>query len=191
MFDGVVDPTQYFGGVWTNALQDSGKTMAAFFQGCFEAGSAGCAFWASSPEAIRANLDALYAKVLREPVPVVLPDGRHGILDHDKLRNTVAAAMYSPYLLFPYIAQGLAQLAQGDGRTLYSILAKQNFDCNCKTSDAELFAEVGEGGEAIMCNDTPRVGGLAEIVAFYNQVSGDSEWGPMLTKVRAPCGFVC
>ena len=191
MIDGVEDPENYYATLWDNNLLDTDKTMHSFYQGCADAGEEGCAFWAPTADQIRANLTRLYDILKVEPLPANLPNGRFGIVDHDFLRSAVFAALYQPFALFPRLAEALSDLANGDGRTLFSLASPPPFECDCCGKDIHAFDNIEDGAMAVRCNDGDEVeGGLEEILRHYEDLSKKSEWGPGWSAFRISCAFV-
>lgn len=150
----------------TDSAVDAGKVLQAFFDGCYEAGPDICAFYAASPGAISDNLDALYAKIREEPVPVVTEDGYYKVIDYPALRFGVLLALYEPYAYFSWLGQALAGLASGSGDVFYSVTRQIPFECSCE-APADIAVASPDGALTVSCNDWPQVpSDLASSVAY-------------------------
>ncbi|KZV74674.1 hypothetical protein PENSPDRAFT_681844 [Peniophora sp. CONT] len=155
VLDGVIDVEGYYatGNVTFNLL-DTDKAVDVFFQACYEAGPELCAFYDTSPEQISANLDALYESLKVAPVPALISESSFGVVDFGMLKDLIRNIVYTPYQLFPTLAQGLALLRQGNGTVIFELASTtSSFTCDCASSpDPE------NGIDAlltILCNDIP------------------------------------
>ncbi|KAF5365051.1 hypothetical protein D9758_010997 [Tetrapyrgos nigripes] len=107
-----------------NTIMDADKTMQVFYDGFHAASPEACAFYASSPAEIQANVEALYASIRAQPVPVFEGDDSFGILTYDNLRSFVFEALKSPQpVLFPMMAAAFAELSAGNATGLSPILS--------------------------------------------------------------------
>ncbi|KAF5365068.1 hypothetical protein D9758_011014 [Tetrapyrgos nigripes] len=121
--DGCLDMDGYFSTDLADNIMDADKTMQAFYDGCHAAGPEACAFYASSPAEIQANVEALYVSIRAQPVPIFDGDDSFGILTYDNLRAVVLEALKNPQpVLFPIMAAGFAQLSAGNATGLSQIL---------------------------------------------------------------------
>ncbi|KAF9040650.1 TAP-like protein-domain-containing protein [Panaeolus papilionaceus] len=150
IIDGICDADDYYATLWSKNLMDTDKGIDLFVSGCHEARPVGCHFWAPTNTAIRHNMTNLFDSVRREPIPVSSPMGPHAVVDIDMLERIVFAALYSPYALFPLLADAFAALAHGDGSILLSIVGL----VDPLTCPAESHTEpVSDATAAILCND--------------------------------------
>ncbi|KAL4259938.1 Serine protease/Carboxylesterase S33 [Pleurotus pulmonarius] len=185
VLDGVLDAEDYFATRWSNSLLDTDKTLQAFFDGCVEGGPDLCPFYESSPEAISRKLDDLTRTIFLRPVPVKT-DISYGLVDYERLRITIFRSLYSPYADFPILAQGLADLMNGNGTVLYQMLEQPAFDCACG-SPAPLTS-IADGGTAIMCTDGVEVRDtVEELEPFVQGLLRESQWGEVWAGIRIGC----
>ncbi|TFK64067.1 alpha/beta-hydrolase [Pluteus cervinus] len=177
IIDGVVDAENYFTSLWSNNLRDIDKTMQAFYDGCHSAGPSGCPFYSSSPASIKQRLQALYDSVSKKPVPVVT-DKSYGKVDFDRLKLTVFLSLYSPYAEFHTLAQGLADLENGNATAIYQVSETPTFGCHCG-SKPSFSSSINEGVVFVSCTDgVPLPNDLEFSRKHYNDMSKSSrEWG--------------
>ncbi|KAF7360212.1 hypothetical protein MVEN_00750000 [Mycena venus] len=187
VIDGVVDAENYFDTLWSNNLLDADKALQTFFDGCAAAGSAGCGFHASTPEAISENLTALYEHVRTRPVPVRTPLC-YGLVDFDCLRQTVFDALYGPQLTFSPLADALSALASGDGSLIFGLLeSSPPYECSCDPTEHQ-FDNILDSQMAILCNDGRAVpSGFDEAEKHYQKMVKTSSWGSLIASIRIMC----
>ncbi|KAK0460830.1 TAP-like protein-domain-containing protein [Armillaria novae-zelandiae] len=187
VLDGVVDAENYYATLWSNNLLDSNKTLQTFFDGCFQAGPDGCPFYASSPDTIKQNLDNLYNNIRVRPLPVRLSTG-YGVVDYARLRYAVFSSLYIPQSIYLTLAQGLSDLAQGNGEVIFNMTNHPQFECSCDDPSALLTSSVRDSMISIICNDglpVPRDVESAE--EYYANLSAQFEWASIWTGVRIGC----
>lgn len=175
--------------LWSTNLLDTDKTIQAFFKGCAEAGPSKCPFYAPSPEEISHNLLSLYDTIRTHPIPV-RTEKSYGVVDYSRLRQTLFHSLFSPHDLFQPLAQGLADLAAGNGTSLYQIFEQQSFECQCDDGSPEDMSsqQMGEPAIAIHCNDgEPVPDSLAEAQSFFNEMMVSSEWAEVFVGARLTC----
>jgi len=175
-------------GQWRTNLLDADKALGTFFTGCFEAGPEGCAFYAESPEAIQQNFTNIFESLRAQPIPIKT-DSTYGILDHTTVRVVVLTALTSPYALFPVTAQGLAQLATGNGTSLFQLLNPpgSQFQYSC---DPEAYADdqVADASTAIICNDGDEVPtDLNSAKEYYDEMTNLTDWAEVWLEGRLNC----
>ncbi|KAJ3512917.1 hypothetical protein NLJ89_g3241 [Agrocybe chaxingu] len=186
VIDGVVDSENYYATLWSNNLLDTDKVLDHFFSGCAEAGPDACAFWAPTADDVRQNLTNLYDSIRAHPLPVKA-DFSYGILDYNFLRFVIFRVLYSPYDLFQTLAQGLANLAAGDGRVLLKLVTRPPFECSCNPA-AHRYDVVGDGQVAILCNDGDDVpGDLQSSLEYFKFMANTSNWGDIWSTIRLSC----
>ncbi|KAK0210444.1 TAP-like protein-domain-containing protein [Desarmillaria ectypa] len=188
IIDGVVDADDYYATLWSNNLEDSNKTLQAFFDGCFEAGPQNCPFYADSPKAISDRLEALYENIRTNPIPVTL-ESLYGVLDYPSLRMIIFTSLYAPRTTYAILAQALADLELDNGTLLFKMMAPfyEGFQCSCDPS-MTAFASVRDSLTAIMCNDgAPVPRSLKAAQAHYDRMTAASDWGSMWAGLRISC----
>jgi len=191
VLDGNINADDYYRGSWSGNIVNSDKAVQAFYDGCFASGQEGCPFWKSSAAEIKSSLANLYETVAQNPLPVTLPDGRYGLVDHDLLRDVLAGAAYNPFALSQMLAKGLADLENGNGTIVFALGAGGKVDTSCGAAEAEKFATVREGGVTVNCNDVATAVRLEDILTEYEALlKVSSEWGPMIVSSKASCSYV-
>lgn len=147
--------------------------MDAFFVECNKAGPIACAFYANSSDAIAQKLDALYQKVLAQPVPAYSPDlPLYGFVDHPTLKNAILSSFYQPYNTFSTLAQGLALLEKGDGSVVYQLSSPR----------------VAEPVIAIVCGDAVRdTDDAAQLKTYVDSINNLSSFSSLVASVRLVC----
>ncbi|KAJ7165904.1 TAP-like protein-domain-containing protein [Mycena filopes] len=189
IIDGVVDSENYFAVEWSNNLLDTDKAWTHFLTGCVAAGPppSGCAFYAPTPAAIQAKVDALYASLRARPIPV-RTDIAFGVADYSMLRRTILTALYSPYAKFPPLAQALADLSVGNATALFKMSSEApGFECACDPGEYR-FEGVTEAGTAVLCNDGRRIPrDFDGVVEHYKELSKISSFADLWEPVRMGC----
>ncbi|KAF4600398.1 hypothetical protein EYR38_005023 [Pleurotus pulmonarius] len=181
----VVDAENYFATLYSNNLLDTDKALQSFFDSCFEGGPDLCPFYESSPQAIARKLDELTQSIFLRPVPVVTSLS-YGLVDYSRLRNTIFLSLYSPYTDFPRLAQGLADLARGNGTTLYQFLETPVFDCACGTQAP--LQPVLDGRNVIGCTDGKEVSDtFEESESYLRNLLLQSQWAELWATLRISC----
>ncbi|KAF9031836.1 hypothetical protein BDZ89DRAFT_1063719 [Hymenopellis radicata] len=188
LLDGVPDVQGYYAGDWRNGVLDADRAMQTFFDGCYAAGPNNCAFYASSPSEIESNLNTLYASVLAEPVPVYSSSSpAYGIVDYSILRSAVKTALSTPYASFSILAQGLAELAAGNGTIIYE-MQLDGVPFECATSSSATYLNTWEAQFAVACGDGVEVtDSVADLEEYWKQVSGISTFADTIIRVRVGC----
>lgn len=212
LLDSVVDVDEYFGRKrysfstlliptypseivkWSNKLMHTAEVMDLFLSSCVEAGPNKCAFWAPTVEELRQKLDNLYTSLHARPIPVK-SGSIYGLVDYDKLRGVIFKLLKSPYTFFQPLAQGLADLAVGDGLwvlTMYNQLIVPTYECPCNSSTPTLdtIAE-SDGGTAVFCNDYPELPtDINWAEEYYQLMINGSEWGDVWSRYLMWCQCV-
>lgn len=160
-----------------------------FYDSCFDAGPDKCAFYADSPAAIAKNLQSLYDAVHARPVPV-WTETYYYIVDYSALRYSIFNALYTPYFgTFPTLAQGLADLAVGNGTTLISVFGDllRSYDWTCSL-DEDTLPTIPESQSTILCNDGVKIPNtLVDTVSYLEDLKGVSEWWDLWGSIRTSC----
>ncbi|KAJ7669087.1 TAP-like protein-domain-containing protein [Mycena rosella] len=156
---------------------DTDKALQTFFDGCTAAGPDLCAFYAPTASAIEARLETLTAAVRARPVPVITSTG-YGIVDYSLLRSVIYNSLYTPYALFPVLAQGLAALEAGNGTILFSMgETAPPFECDCTNATVPFHLNVAEATVAIQCGDAVEVNdSVEELRNFFENAARTSEF---------------
>jgi hypothetical protein len=172
--------TLFYTALWSHNLLDIDKTMESFYTGCADAGPDRCAFWAPSPDNIRQNLTNLYASISVQPVPVKTGNS-YDYIDYKMLHTLVFNSLYSPFALYRDLAQGLAELAAGNGTTVFKLITPEDSTKGLEQNTAEAFV-------AIRCHDGAKV--LADLKSaqkHFEMMSDASEFGNTWAKIRVGC----
>ena len=160
--------------------------MESFYTGCADAGPDHCAFWAPSPDDIRQNLTNLYNSISVQPIPVKTGN-TYGYVDYKTLHSLVFTSLYSPFALYRLLAQGLADLAAGDGTIVLKAMNLPAFECSGDPSEGMEQNNV-EAQAAILCNDGADVpADLHSAQKHYEMMSNASEFGNLWAYIRVRC----
>ncbi|KAJ7597919.1 TAP-like protein-domain-containing protein [Mycena floridula] len=185
IIDGVLDMDAYFSGRWEAELADTDKVLQVFFDSCFAAGQSACPFYASSSSQIQQNMNALLDSVAAQPVPVHFePTNSYGIVDGATLKFAIKQALYSPYSAFPVLADGLADLAVGNGTTILGMVSSFTRPPTCnETEDITFDSEIAVScGDFVKIEDTP-----AELQTYYESIQNVSIFADVLLPQRVVC----
>ena len=176
----------FLSGTWLTTLKTAGLAMQSFYDFCFDAGPDACDFYADSPAAIEKNLKSLYDTLRARPVPVWTKTA-YSIIDYTSLRSTVFISLWLPYVMFPALAQGLADLAKGNGTAIQALSGSgARFECSCSEDDD--LTVVGDGGIAIYCNDAAQVPNtLQDTESYLKELKEVSEWWDSWGATRTGC----
>lgn len=181
-----------------NEVVDSDRTPQAFFDSCYSAGPKDCTFYASSPSEIESNLNALYMAVLASPIPYYKPSS-YGIVDYPVLKNVVYTALWTPYISFPILAKGLAELRVGNGEIIHQMqlngavkseikLDSSRFECDCSNPTSPSFMNTWEVRLAISCGDGVEVtDSVEDLENYWKEARGISSFSDTMTWMRATC----
>ncbi|KAK7468368.1 hypothetical protein VKT23_002884 [Stygiomarasmius scandens] len=176
VLDGCLDMDSYFRNDLKNQMVDSDKAMQAFFDSCHSAGPETCAFYASSPAEIEANLETVYDTVRTQPVPVFSGD-TFGVITYDALRMVVVGALQQPANTFPQLAAGLAELSTGNGTIIYQLFA-QAFSENLDITESMI---------AIECSDADPLNDNASQLENYMSGINSTFAGTVALPVMTQC----
>ena len=156
--------------------------MESFYSECADAGPDHYAFWAPSPDDIRQNLTNLYDSIRFQPVPTKLGN-IYGYVDYKMLHFLVFSSLYFPYGTYPRLAQGLAELAAGNGTTIFEITTPPPFECS-----GDLHNNHDEAQDAILCNDGVDIpADLHSTQKHFKMMSKISEFGTLWASIRTRC----
>ena len=172
--------------LWSNNLLDTDKTMESFFTDCADAGPDRCAFWAPSPDDIRQNLTKLYDSISVQPVPVKTGN-TYGYVDYKMLHSMVFQSLYFPFTSYRLLAQGLADLAAGNGTIVLETMTPPPFECSID-STKDLEQNSVEAEIAIICNDGADVpADLHSTQKYFDMISNLSDFGAIWASIRVQC----
>ncbi|KAK0191607.1 Alpha/Beta hydrolase protein [Armillaria mellea] len=165
----------------SGVLVDADKDMESFFDGCVAAGPNACAFYAPTAEQISNNLDSLYDSLLAQPVPVV-SSSVYGLVDYSALQAAIWNTLYEPYIYFSSLAEGLANLAAGNGTIIYELQATA-YD------PSTVYDNLWEAEIAITCGDALNNNdSVADLFAYWDEVKNISTFANILPlKQRISC----
>ncbi|CAE6538282.1 unnamed protein product [Rhizoctonia solani] len=131
VLDGVSNAESYFNDVlqWgRDGMQDGSKVLTGFLSTCAEAGPEYCAFAVprvgskrETTESLRERLNSLFAKLSNAPLTVPDSAAGSGIIKASDLQLAFLGTFYTP-VVWSDFAQALAQLEQGNGVSLYTML---------------------------------------------------------------------
>ena len=170
----------------SNSLLDTDKTMESFYTGCADAGPDRCAFWAPSPEDIHQNLTNLYDSISVQPIPVKTGN-TYGYVDYQMLHGFVFHCLYSPFATYRRLAQGLADLAAGDGTIVLEATTPPPFECS-RVPPKGLEPNSIEASMAITCNDGANIpADLHSAQKHFEMMSNASEFGNIWALARVQC----
>ena len=172
--------------LWSNNLLDTDKIMESFYSECADAGPDHCAFWAPSPDDIRQNLTNLYDSIRFHPVPTK-SGNTYGYVDYKMLHSLVFSSLYFPYKTFPRLAQGLAELAAGNGTTVFEMAQmKTSPPFECSGDPPKVHQE--ESQAAILCNDGVDIpADLHSTQKYFKMMSKISAFGTHWASIRTDC----
>ena len=173
--------------LWSKNLLDADKTMESFYTGCADAGPDRCAFWAPSPDDIRQNLTNLYDSISVQPI-LVKSGNTYGYVDYKMLHILFFSCLYSPFAAYRRLAQGLADLAAGNGTIILKTMTPPPFECS-RDSSKDLEQNNLEAQIAIMCNDGADIpADLHSAQKHFEMMSNMSEFGNIWASVtRGRC----
>lgn len=170
-------------------MADGDKALKIFADSCHAAGPDSCAFYANSSIEISANLDKLFDSVKAQPVPVITPIS-YSVFGFTLLKNAVFDAFYAPHQYFAPLAQGLADLAQGNASTIYSALVEvPPFECQSDSNSS--VNNTYEAGVAIACGDAGPVNDtVSQLQDFYSAGLKVSSLADLVSNWRVFCSYV-
>ena len=161
--------------------------MESFYTGCADAGPDRCAFWAPSPDDIRQNLTNLYDSISVQPVPVKTGN-TYGYVDYKMMHFLVFRSLYAPLATYRHLAQGLADLAAGNG-TIALNATPPPFECSGDSESSKELEQNGiEAQIAILCNDGADIpADLDSARKHFERMSNLSEFGNLWASNGIQC----
>ncbi|KAF8915229.1 TAP-like protein-domain-containing protein [Mucidula mucida] len=135
------------------------------------------------------HLQSLYSSVLASPIPVYdTSSGAYAIIDFTVLKNLIFTSLYAPYISFPFLAQGLAELQAGNVSTFSTLLAGGAAAYECNTGNNPLYFNAQESFTAINCGDAVEVGGsAADLTAYWDSFRDTSSFADSWMYQRVGC----
>ncbi|KAK7040312.1 hypothetical protein VNI00_009780 [Paramarasmius palmivorus] len=189
LIDGIVDAeNDYYNNARKSMTLDTDKALNWFFNDCHNAGPGACAFYDSSPETMNERLNKLYDSIIRAPV-AVRTELSYGVVDYALLRELLFSSLSSPFLIWPGLATGLAELEAGNGTALWKLFeqAPPSPLCSCNSPDLA-FENVLDARQAFGCNDGDVVPpGLEDAEKHYKESLEISGWASMTAGIRISC----
>ncbi|CAE6527681.1 unnamed protein product [Rhizoctonia solani] len=205
VLDGVSDSESYFNDAleWgRSGIQDSHKTFAGFISTCIDAGPAQCALASTKDnktetvEGLTKRLNALYAKLGKEPLVVGDSSAGPGIIQAHNVQIGVFALMYFPHR-WPALAQILLLLEQGDAGDLYPGFTytlvygavPKPYTQNVFNRSMQIFpSNTRESQYPIMCSDSPQLNITVEgYVDYFREMGKISPVGEQMALVIGGC----
>ncbi|KAI0105366.1 alpha/beta-hydrolase [Hypoxylon sp. NC0597] len=164
--DGNVDYREWHFQSYINFLRDTDKVMEAFYYFCHKAGPSGCAFYSSSPAAIKERLEKLLNRIRQHPIIVQAaktgPDMPQ-LITWSHLKRLISAALYRPIFMFKNFANVLSALENGDGQPFYQLVKSEKSITPICSVEAlppnvpRLEEGNADAFPAILCADSPPV----------------------------------
>ena len=161
--------------------------MESFYTGCADAGPDRCAFWSPSPDDVSQNLTNLYDSISVKPIPVK-SGNTYGYVDYKMLHTLVFESLYAPFATYRRLAQGLADLASGNGTIILKAMTPSPFECSGDSSSKDLERDNLEALIAILCNDGADIpADLHSAQKRFERMSNMSEFGNLWASLRVLC----
>ena len=176
---GNVDYKEWYSGAYRNFLHDADKVFDAFFDLCHQAGPDRCAFYGSSPEAIRERLEKLIEAVRINPIIVPPgPDesGMPQVITYSHVKRLISTMIYQPLRFFSLAAKILAALEKGEGRLFAEFASalgpSSSSFCTAETVPPSIpisgpAADTDDAFPAIMCADAQPFNGTVREFEEY------------------------
>jgi pimeloyl-ACP methyl ester carboxylesterase len=119
VLDGVVSSYDYNHSLGNGSLTDTEKAMNSFYTFCHHAGPKGCALATANSTLtdIEERSQSIVQSLYHNPVPLVTAEGPE-FFTWSELKVIVFSSTYQPRIMFPYVAQILADIEAGGGDVL-------------------------------------------------------------------------
>jgi pimeloyl-ACP methyl ester carboxylesterase len=203
VLDGVVDLDGYYDGdVESSSITDADIIFDKFFDYCHAAGPEGCPFHVpGGPSEIKSAYQALESQIRNRSVPVAASSTRGPeVITWTDLKTIQRISVYQPLLVFPHLAQSLADLKLGDGSSM-AAFKQRNRQLSCLSDEclaAGLWSQQCTGSEtnedtssqAILCTDATYLTSVSneEFKAIWDGLAKDSETiGDYWAGLRLTC----
>ncbi|KAF2013380.1 hypothetical protein BU24DRAFT_483091, partial [Aaosphaeria arxii CBS 175.79] len=195
ILDGVVNSDDYDEALGGNELADNEKAMASFYTFCVLAGPEICPLTTltSTARDIEDRVQSILASLYHTPLQLPSTFGPE-ILTYSDVRNVIFISLYSPHILFPFVAQLLSALYPPDPNSpvlTYVAAAFQyahTYDCSA-TPDSPIFM-TSTAQHSILCADIPSLtsSNLTSFQSFYTtQTSISPTSGAIWSLIRLSC----
>ncbi|KAJ5084882.1 hypothetical protein NUU61_009461 [Penicillium alfredii] len=188
VLDGVVDMETYYEGKGPNPVVDADAVFHQFGHFCNAAGPTGCPFYIEGgPDAIQNAYRDLGAQLLNASMPV-MASATHGpeVVTWTDLKVIERIAVYQPLLVFPILAEMIAELAKGNAGPIADFKHRRHFgvcpssECSragpwspscARAQNNELYASA-----AILCSDADHLAdpSIEEFQAKWDSLKVDS-----------------
>jgi hypothetical protein len=156
VLDGVVDADYYVSPAWSDSLRDTDTILESFHTYCHSAEEQ-CALYRKGDKVadIKDRFQGVLAKIKKDPIiSAGQPSSVPYVLYESDIRHTLFSTMYAPTATFPYIANFLNQLHNGEFGAVPHLMATvgRDLDFFCgKPLSPQYFPN--EATFAIMCSD--------------------------------------
>lgn len=159
VLDGVLNAEQYYENDWRDNFDQMDAVVTAMTSMCHAAGAEGCAFWAKTPAAVAARLDALIHRLQARPLPVSGVSTHAGpqMATYADLKTLLFNSVYTPAASLAGLADVLLQVERGNGSALAG-----TFD-RARTQE-------GDARFVIQCVDSYRHNKLASVGDFTRYI---------------------
>lgn len=113
VLDGVVDAEDYTANLWYDNLADTEKDVNAFYHHCARVGPSGCplAHEGSTAEGVSERVFDIITNLYHNPLPVLGPNPE--VITYSQVRLVFAVSLYNPNMMFPILAEMLAEIGKG------------------------------------------------------------------------------
>ncbi|PVI02455.1 alpha/beta-hydrolase [Periconia macrospinosa] len=123
VLDGVVNVWDYDNSLGQGSLHDTEKGLMSFYTYCLAAGPEACPLTTStsSIETIKLRVQSIIESVYHDPITIVSPDHGPEIFTYTDLKSIIFVSLYSPFFVFPFVAQLLAAVETRTGTLFHQI----------------------------------------------------------------------
>jgi hypothetical protein len=139
------------------------------------------------------RLNRLYESIIQAPVPVRTKTS-YGLVDYEFLRQAIFLslaepfALNEPFLRWPALGIGLADLEAGNGTSLWEMMEQPPFKCSCDPSEYIFETNFEEAEFAFVCNDGDVVPpSLEDAEKHYKESLEISGWNSLYASMRIQC----
>lgn len=132
MIDAIGSGEDYFEGTWLSSDHDADEAELTFFSLCHRAGSDRCAFYDNTPEKIENRYRKLLIQLKHNPIAVwdksitEVPS----LATYGQLKGYFLQSAYKAEMMFPGLAQVLADLEKRNGTSLLAATGPPCYDCD-------------------------------------------------------------
>lgn len=199
ILDGVEDSTDYYTTAWALNLKDADKVIEKFYEYCSSAGPKKCAFnfGTSDPAEIKKAFESLISGIKEDPIAVPATATRGPqIITYSDVMQVIRMAVYKPLVLFPQLADLLADL-KGNGSAAADFKAEHNKPscplqkCNEKGLSEPCYPDgATQPTPGIMCSDGADISNptKARFIEYTAALYNDSKWlGEFWSTIAVKC----